>query len=367
MSTPVLIILAILLLSVLIIIHEFGHYIAAKLSGVWVEEFGIGLPPKAWGKKIGETIYSINWLPIGGFVRLHGESADMKVTDPKRAFSNKSKAVRAFIAVNGIIMNFILAFVIFTLMFVITGIPKGVKVIEVLEKSPGYMGGIKTGDIITGINNSTIVGVEEFLMGIADHKGKRMDFNVKRGEESLTIPVDVRNEAPEGEGLTGIGYDPFPAEVYRPGIAAPIEYSYYGARETVKWTKITVNALASLFRDISKGKVPQGLAGPLGVTLTIAEFIKYGIVVVLSFTGIISVNLALLNILPIPPLDGSRVMLLGAEYVVGKARVQKYESKILTAGFVFMLGLLILITASEIPKILSAHSLSGFVESLFQQ
>lgn len=368
MHPVILIILALLILSLLVVVHEFGHYIAARMIGVWVEEFGIGLPPRAWGKKIKETIYSINWLPLGGFVRLHGETPDAKVSIPARAFVNQTKAKRAFVALAGIVMNFWFAWVAFSLMFVISGIPRGVAVTEVEQGSPADTAGVKSGDIITNLNGQEIVGTEEFLLGIRSSLGKEITFDGTRGGEPVEFNLKVRDQVEEGKGFTGITYDVRPVEYERPGLlAAPIKYAYYGGRETVKWTKFTVEALASLFSDLGRGKVPQGLTGPFGVTLTIAEVIKYGIVAVLSFTGIISVNLALINVIPFPPLDGSRVMFLGIEALVGKRRIEKIEPKVLTAGMVVLLLLIGLLTLSEIPRLISAGSISGFVDSLLPE
>lgn len=362
MHPIILIILALLILSILVLVHEFGHFIAAKLIGVWPEEFGIGLPPRAWGKKIGETIYSVNWLPLGGFVRLHGESSDTKITKPERAFVNASKLKRAFVAMAGIVMNFWFAWVCFTLMFLISGVPKGVNVIEVEEGSPAHGAGIAAGDVIYSLNNQEIVGTEEFLLGVRSARGKEINLAGLRGREGFDYKLTVRSEAAEGQGLTGITYDLRPAEIRRPNI---FSYFYYGGRETVKWTKFTVAAIATIFSDLGGGKVPQGLAGPFGVTLTIAEVIRYGIVALLSFTGIISVNLALVNVIPFPPLDGSRVLLLGVEAIVGKKSIQKIEGKLLTAGMAVLLLLIAVLTLSEIPRLISAGSISGFVDSLF--
>src|SRR3989344_248340 len=447
MHPIILIILAVIVLSILVLVHEFGHFIAAKLVGVWPEEFGIGLPPRAWGKKIGETIYSVNWLPLGGFVRLHGESADAKVTKPERAFVNASRAKRAFVALAGIVMNFAFAWVCFSLMFLITGIPKGVRVLYVETESPASVAQIKPGDEIYRFDNAELIGTEEYILNtksakgkkvnlsykngdvkqvdflteplsytvlvsevvqnshaanggilegdiiktingsgflsandfqsvIKDNRGKQIVMGIMRGDELVDLSIDVRQEAPEGQGLTGItfqsggSYDGLsgimygiePVEVERP---SPLNVIYYGARETVKWTKFTVEALVTIFTDLGGGKVPQGLAGPFGVTLTIAEVIRYGIVALLSFTGIISVNLALVNVIPFPPLDGSRVVLLGVEALVGKKNVQKIEGKLLNAGMAILLLLIVLLTISEIPKLISAGSISGFVESLF--
>jgi regulator of sigma E protease len=362
MHPIILIILAVLVLSVLVLVHEFGHFVAAKLIGVWPEEFGIGLPPRAWGKKIGETIYSVNWLPLGGFVRLHGESADARVTKPERAFVNASKLKRAFVALAGITMNFLFAWVCFSLMFLISGVPRGVSVVEVEEGSPAEEAGVMTGDTIYSLNDQEIIGTEEFLLGIRNNRGKLLQLSGFRGDREVNFDIAVRNEVREGQGFTGITYDVRPVETEAPN---PINIFYYGARETVKWSEFTVEAFSTILSDLGKGQAPQGLAGPFGVTLTIAEIIRYGIVALLSFTGIISVNLALVNIIPFPPLDGSRVLLLGVEAVVGKKNIQKVEGKLLTAGMAVLLLLIAALTLSEIPKLLSAGSISGFVDSLF--
>lgn len=362
MHPIILIVLAVLVLSILVVVHEIGHFVAAKLVGVWPEEFGIGLPPRLWGKKIGETIYSVNLLPLGGFVRLHGESADAKVTKPERAFINASKKKRAFVALAGIIMNFWFAWVCFSLMFLISGIPRGVAVMEVEAGSPADKAGIKPGDRIYSINGREIIGTEEFLLGVRENKGKNISFSGLREGQAVNFNLQARSEVQEGQGLTGITYDVRPVEFESPN---PANVTYYGARETVKWTKFTIDALIAIFTDLGGGRVPQGLAGPFGVTLTIAEVIRYGAVALLSFVGIISVNLALVNVIPFPPLDGSRVFLLGVEAVVGKKNVQKVEVKLLNTGMAILLLLIVVLTLSEIPKLISAGSISGFVESLF--
>ncbi len=364
MHPIILILLALFVLSVLVVVHEFGHFIAAKLIGVWPEEFGVGLPPRAWGKKIGQTIFSINWLPLGGFVRLHGESLDSKITKPEKAFVNASKLKRAFVALAGIIMNFWFAWVCFTIMFLITGIPRGVEVLEVEQGSPAEEAGIQAKDKIFFINGNEIIGTEEFLLGVRSNKGKIVNIEVLRGEEKLNFNVPVRTEVKEGQGFTGIVFDVNPVDVEKPN---PVNVLIYGARETVKWTRLTIEALATIISDLGGGRVPQGLAGPFGVTLTLAEVIRYGIVALLSFTGIISVNLALVNIIPFPPLDGSRVLLLAVEAIVGKRNVQKVEGKLLGAGMAVLLLLIAALTLTEIPKLLSAGSISGFVNSLFVQ
>src|SRR3989338_2706897 len=154
------------MLAVLIFVHEFGHFIAAKRSGVRVDEFGFGFPPKIWGKKIGETIYSINLLPFGGFVRLHGENSDESLADPKRAFLTQSKKKRSIIILAGVFMNFVLAVVAFSLVYSFTGIPKEtgrVKAVEIRPDSPAANSGIEIGDVVIKVDQNAVTTNEEFI------------------------------------------------------------------------------------------------------------------------------------------------------------------------------------------------------------
>jgi regulator of sigma E protease len=153
MPLPLLILGALIVLSILVIVHELGHFFAAKKSGVLVEEFGIGLPPRAWGKKIGETIYSINWIPLGGFVKLHGEVGEEKIKYPNRAYVNKGALTRIWIALAGVLMNLLFAILCFSIVYTVTGIPKSretgqVRIEEVISGSPSEEVGLAAGDIV---------------------------------------------------------------------------------------------------------------------------------------------------------------------------------------------------------------------------
>jgi len=173
----------ILVLSVLIISHEFGHFIVARKSGIKVEEFGFGLPPRLFSKKIGETVYSINALPFGGFVRLHGEQEEDEGTNVKHSFLHKSKKVRAMVVIAGVVMNFLLAIIVFAIVYSFSGIPRDggkVKVIDVASGSPAANAGIVVGDIITKVGGETIVLSDEFVAKTATYKGKRVTYEVQR-------------------------------------------------------------------------------------------------------------------------------------------------------------------------------------------
>src|SRR3989344_3612168 len=192
-----------LVLSILVIVHEFGHYIVAKKNGIWVEEFGFGLPPRLFGKKIGDTIYSINALPFGGFVRLHGEMTEDGVTKPKMAFINKSLWAKTAVITAGVIMNFLLAIVAFGIVYSHYGIPKPtgeVKVIDIATNSPAQLAKILVGDIVKKVDNEEVKSVSEFVSKIENKKGKKVVLEL----QDRKITITPRAEPPAGEGPLGV-------------------------------------------------------------------------------------------------------------------------------------------------------------------
>src|SRR3990172_3339951 len=173
----------VIVLSILVLVHELGHFLTAKKFGIKVEEFGFGFPPRVFGKKIGETLYSINALPLGGFVRLHGEVGADKVTKPKRAFVKKSKKVRAVIASGGIVGNFLLAIVAFGVFYSFVGFPREttrVEVLEVSEGSPAQEAGILPGDIVLKVNNEDIDSNDEFISMVNENGGEKTKIVLER-------------------------------------------------------------------------------------------------------------------------------------------------------------------------------------------
>lgn len=364
-----LIIIALAALSVLVLVHEFGHYIAARLSGVWVEEFGIGLPPKIWGKKIGKTLYSINALPIGGFVRLHGESSESTISKPKQAFVNKSKGARAFIALAGVFMNFAFAVVAFAVITAFVGIPKGVTIAEVTADSPASAGKLAIEDRVKSIGGVEIVYTEQFSKTVSKFKGQEVVFVVERDvngvENTLELPVTIRSQAPEGEGLLGVLFTP--AEIYFPPVwKRPFVYLKEGYTKTVDISVQILDGFAVMLTQALGGTAPKGLAGPVAVTAIIAEVAKIGILPLLEFMAIISINLAILNLVPFPPLDGARVFFILIEAITRRKIVPRIENMIHTLGMALLLLLMLALTAHEIPGLLKAGSLAKFVETIIQ-
>ena len=337
-----LIIIALLVLSILILVHELGHFIAAKISGVWVEEFGIGLPPRVWGKKVGETIYSINALPFGGFVRLHGETSDQEISKPEKSFLNKSALARIFIALAGIIMNFVLATLAFTIIFYFTGILRGVEIVEIIPDSPAATAGLEVGDQILKVGTKKIGNPDYFGEIIAGNIGQTVSFEIYRGGVNKTFEITLRDSFNDKEGALGVVYRP--AEIYyAPLWQSPFVYSYAAILKTYDYSERIFAGFGIIFGQLFGGHVPEGVAGPVGVTAIVAEVTKLGFLPLLEFVGIISINLALLNLIPFPALDGSRVMFVILESIIGKKMVYKIESRAHTVGMSILLVLLLLL------------------------
>lgn len=365
LSTIFLAIGIVLVLSALILFHEFGHYIAAKKAGVWVEEFGFGLPPRMFGKKIGETIFSFNWLPFGGFVRLHGEMSNEGVTKPKRSFMGKSKLTRAIIIVAGIAMNFLLAIVCFVIVYSFLGIPKEqgyVQVLEVLNDSPAATAGIAANDVIVTFDKKQVTKSNDFTSLTKDSAGKRVELVVKRGEQVLPFYINLRDKPEDGKSFLGIVVTS-EFTYYPPIWQRPFYGAYYGLKASYNTTLAVFQGLWGTASIIGQGQAPQDTVGPVGILAIIYVVLKQGILPVLNLMGLISINLAVLNILPIPALDGGRLFFIGVEAVFGKKVLPKVEAAFHSAGFILLLALIFLISFFDIKRIIASGGFMGFIDS----
>lgn len=364
------ILIAVLVLSFLILVHELGHFIAAKRSNVLVEEFGIGLPPRIFGKKFGETLYSVNALPFGGFVKLYGENSDEKTKLPKRSFSNKDKKTRIKIVTAGVLMNFILGIIAFSISYSFSGIPQNtgeVKVIEVVQNSPAQIAGILVGDIVKKVDEIQISDTEGFIDTVNEKTGKKVTLEIERniGEDSeiKKIKVTPRENPPENEGPLGVIITS--VEIYFPPLwQRPFIGIYYGFKEAFFWGFTILQGLFSMVIGLFSGKLPQDVSGPVGIFAITTEAYKYGILSLINFIGIFSVNLAILNIIPFPALDGGKVFFILLEAVIGKKVLPKIENLVHTIGMIILIILLIALTARDIQRLIATGSISGFLDSL---
>ncbi|MCH7640731.1 site-2 protease family protein [Patescibacteria group bacterium] len=354
--------------SVLILAHELGHFIVAKRAGVWVEEFGLGIPPRLIGKKIGETIYSLNLFPLGGFVRLHGESSEEGLKKPKRAFLRKSKKARSFIITGGIFGNLLLAVVAFGLVYSISGIPReseNVSVLEVRPGSPAESAGMLVEDIVREVDGERITSTRQFIDEVGERRGESVIVKVEReGGNFLELVLVPRLEPPENEGPIGVAISS--VEPYFPPIwQRPFYGAYYGFGEALFWVKTVVKGLGGAAAAVTRGQAPEGLAGPFTIVALFIYVAKIGFLPFTNLVGIISVNLAILNLIPFPALDGSRLVSIGFESIFGRRVLPKVEATIHAIGMIFLILLILALTSKEIA-IFRSLGLSGFLENILK-
>lgn len=351
----VTIFIALLSLVLLITLHELGHFLLAKKYNVKVDEFGIGIPPRVWGKRVGETLYSINLLPLGGFVRLQGEDSSEK---GPRSFASKPVAQRLFIVAGGVIVFWIITIVMFTGLALTWGIPSAVsddatgvgqpmvRIFGVASNSPAEDAQIRPGDIILKINGEPVTMAGEVISVIEVNKGNEVSMLLQRGrsiEEHIVIP---RVDHPKTEGALGVRLGRV-ALVTSSWWQAPIE----GVRLTGDLTWRILKTFGSAIRGIFPGKdMPEGMSvmGPIGIVSALQDSLFLGIPHFLFFVALLSLHLAVINILPIPALDGGRIAFLLVEMVRRKAVSEQVEKLTHTAFFVLLILLLIVITAQDI-------------------
>lgn len=359
----------ILILSVLVLVHELGHFLVAKFFKIKVEEFGFGFPPRVFGKKIGETIYSINLLPIGGFVKLYGEddagggslsvkSSKLKVEseDISRAFYARPLWQRITVVVAGVVMNFFLAVVLISTLFATQGVAvptENVLVNEVQSGSPAQNAGILKEDEIISVNGKEINSSEEFIKIVDENSGEKISLLILRDGEEVAISLTPRVEVPEGQGPIGVVISNIQIKKY-----SWFEAPFYGTLEALNFTKLIVTGLGGLVFDlVTTGKAPEGVAGPVGVAQLTGVVVQNGLVATLWFVSLLSLNLAVLNILPIPALDGGRFFFQMIELVTRKKVSPRYEGYAHAAGLVILLSLMVLITVFDVGRLISGQSL----------
>lgn len=360
-----------LVLSVLVLTHELGHFIAARKAGIKVEEFGVGYPPRLWHKKIGETIYSVNALPLGGFVRLYGESlqeAEKIKQDKNRSFWAKSKKSRLAVIIAGVVANFLLAVVIFSVTYTSTGIPKPsdeVTIIGVLPDTPAAQAGILAEDRIVGFEGQAVENTEHFIRISEGREGETVELVVERDRQELAFSLLVREDPPAGEGPMGVVISGVKM-VHYPFWQMPLRGAVEGFKEAFAWTKLILQSVGSMFgRLLTSGEVPREIAGPLGIFQITGGVAREGRMALWQFLGILSVNLAVLNIMPLPALDGGRLVFLIYEALVRRRPSPKIENWANTAGMAFIVVFIVLVTLNDLNRIITTTDLSSRLQSIW--
>jgi len=365
MLPPIIIFL--IVLSILIFIHEIGHFLAAKKAGIKVEEFGFGYPPRAWGKKIGETIYSINWIPFGGFVKLLGQEKREKkkwsAAEAKKAFFSQSKKAKVLVLLAGVFGNFVLGIICFSIIYSKLGIPTKVdyvKVVGVVENGPADNVGLQKDDQIIAVEDEKVDSLEEFVELIEENKGEEVSL-ITRDKEFLIVP---RENPPENEGRLGIIISDVEM-VFYPWWQMPFRGAIEGIKEAFGWSLMILQGIGTSIGQLFTGVVPE-VAGPIGIFQLTTAAAKDGLLSLIQFVGILSINLAILNLLPFPALDGGYLFLLFAGDLFGEKRREKIEHVLNVGGFLILISLMILVTISDLSRVFRDSPAQEFVKNLLK-
>jgi regulator of sigma E protease len=355
----VTIVLFLLILGVAVVIHELGHFFVARLAGVHVLEFGIGFPPRAKVlRDTGDTIYSLNWLPIGGFVKMEGEDGG-DPSDP-RSFASQPLAVKALILLAGVAMNLLLAFVIFT-GITLTGDPAiGVTVPYVEPGSPAAQAGLVAGDVVERVDGRAFgaFGSVTILDELKAKAGRTVTLHVKHadgGTSELAATLRTKAEIASGKGALGIGRagNPVSLRTTEDRIRYPVgDAIRLGTDRTIGATRLILAGVGQLLSDIVNNPTEPPLAsGPVGIASQIGDvFWTLGPVITLYLAGVLSANLAVINILPFPPLDGGRLLVLVLKKALGTRLSLRTERLTYFVGFAVLFAFLIWVTAFDVAR-----------------
>ena len=373
------VVIFIIVLSLLVFVHEWGHFVMARKFGVKAEEFGFGFPPRALGiyrnknnkwkivrgsKKVEDaldTVYSVNWIPLGGFVKIKGEDGDSGKDED--SFTHKKIWKRVIILSAGVSMNIVLAMVLISIGLML-GLPhaaggdfgdrakvsdESITITYVAPKTPALESGIKMGDVLLSIDNQKFTSIEEVAEFTETKEGEKLNYEIKRGKEVLSLEVTPENIGGEEKNI-GIGI----------GISKTVKVSYpwyLAIWEGIKQTFFLLGAIILAFFGLIKGLIMgQGVGGEIGGPVKIAEltgqFADLGIAQLLQFTALISVNLAVINFLPIPALDGGRIVFLIIEKIKGSPVKKEIEAVFHNVAFILLIVLIVVVTFNDIASLL---------------
>lgn len=345
-------------LGLLVLVHELGHFWAAKKAGCGVDEFGIGFPPRLWSFTYKGTLYSINLFPIGGFVKIQGENGEDNPSE--KSFVTKSFGWKSLIISAGVLMNVLLAYVLIT-GNLIAGVPteiqpnetfdrfarvsdRAVTIVQILPESPASLAGLQAGDVIASIDGveTTNVDATIAILGNETAQALQIDYVREDARASVTVTPTMLEEI----GRVGVGV----------GLSETATLSYpwymawwYGAKRTVLILWLILQAFGGMIANIfTKGSLPSDVAGPIGIAVITGEVARLGFTHLVQFAALLSLNLAIINILPLPALDGGRLFLIVLERLRGKKMKVFVEQWIHVIGFAFLIVLMLVVTARDL-------------------
>lgn len=366
----------IIILSVLVFVHELGHFMMARKFGVRAEEFGFGFPPRAFGmyknnqgrRKIvwgarevtdcPGTVYSLNWLPLGGFVKIKGEDGGER--SEADSFAGRPVWQRAFMLAAGVVMNIILAAVLISAGYMI-GLPqaldgqldasarvsnKKIQIVEVMKNTPAAAAGLELGDVILSIDNKNFANYQELQNYVAANIGHKLSYKIERGRD--LIGLEVAPELMKETGKGGIG-----VAISETGL---VSYPWYlaiwqGTKTTLILTWSIIMAFYELIKGLIFGRgVAADLAGPVGIAALTGQVARLGFAYLLQFTALLSINLAVINFLPFPALDGGRVLFLIIEKIKRSPVKKEVEAAIHNIGFALLMLLVLLVTFRDVSR-----------------
>ncbi len=350
------VLLFIVVLAVLVLVHELGHFLTARWFGIDVEEFGFGFPPRIFGVKKGKTLYSLNWIPLGGFVKIKGED-DPNATGPG-TFSHKPAWVRAIVIGAGVFMNLVLASLLFAIGLTI-GMPQAadslpanarvrdrqVQIVEVLKDTPAAQAGFQVGDTIVSINGQSFTEVED-VQTLVNSAEPPVVVEIRRGKETFTKDVTPVLEPTIGKRVMGVALVE----------AAKVSYPWYIAIvKGVQATGFYLKEILLSFWDLIKGlfvgqKSAVEFSGPVGIAVLTGRAARLGFTYLLQFAALLSINLAVINVLPIPALDGGRLLFIIIEKIRGRSVRPVVEAVIHRVAFFLLLALIVIVTAHDLGK-----------------
>lgn len=339
-------------LGVLIVFHEFGHFLLAKLSGVGVLTFSVGFGPKLWVKKKGETEYALSAFPLGGYVKMVGEDPEeeVKAVDLERSFAHKSLLKRTAIVAAGPGFNLLLAVFLLMVVFLFYGVPVLSNLVGAVEPdSPAAQAGVQKGDRIVAVDGQGVTAWDDLSSAIKQSGGQTLALRVQRNGEELAMTVQPRKREVKNifgelkeDWMIGIGSQ-VSIEKGDPGLAVSKAFI-----QTYEYSKLT---LIGLYKMITREVSPRNLGGPILIAQMAGQQAQEGIGSFLAFLAVLSINLGVLNLLPVPVLDGGHLFFFAVEAIIGRPISLKYREKAQQVGIFLLLLLMIFAFANDIFRL----------------